>query len=120
MFAKLSLVTSDCDASLPLLPPTDTTFDDSPGGTPLDVTPAAAINGVMGMPWGMATGAGMAVLPVQLLVVALFSLFVPFPVAIVLAAKTGTESRAKYNFVTTCKQKSNKVYFLTFAGLVIK
>ena len=89
VFAKLLLVTSDFDdVSLQLLLPADNAFDDSANAaTPLDVTPAAAIDGVMGMPLGIATGAGMAVLPVQLLVVALFSLFVPLPVDMVLSAK---------------------------------
>ena len=62
VFAKLSLMSSFLKASLP---PRDV--------TPLDATPAAVIDGVIGIPRGMDTGAGMAVLPVS----SLFTLFVP-------------------------------------------
>ena len=69
VFAKLSLESSVLKASLP---PRD---DDAAADvTPLDATPAAAIKGVIGMPRGMDTGAGMAVLPESL---SLFTLFVP-------------------------------------------
>ena len=77
VFAKLSLLSSVLGASLP--PRAD---DAAADVTPLDATPAAAIDGVIGMPWGMDTGAGMAVLPV----LSLFALFVTLPVAMVMAA----------------------------------